>query len=164
MAPTMDDGFRCRCVSGLCLYVSRHAHVGIHIVSFGHCHMANILEYWFATLVRGLLEPDADKRSSARQALEMPIFSKFGFEVPAVKVVNVGSAFETDEDEESCDKKSKMATTNIRSLLPLPCSGSQSCVINFMFVFSRLLETNGRPILFCCKLNTKRVTRLMPSA
>ncbi|EJK66014.1 hypothetical protein THAOC_13092 [Thalassiosira oceanica] len=63
--------------------------------------VASLTDSPFATLVRGLLEPDADKRSSAREALEMPIFSKFGLEVPAVKVVNIGRAFETDEDEES---------------------------------------------------------------
>ena len=68
--------------------------------------VASLADSPFATLVRGLLEPDADKRLSARGALEMPIFSKFGFAVPDVKVVNISRAFEADLDEESCDRKS----------------------------------------------------------
>ena len=68
--------------------------------------VASLTDSPFATLVRGLLEPDADKRLSAREALETPVFSKFGFEVPDVKVVDIGKAFETDEDEENCDIKS----------------------------------------------------------
>jgi hypothetical protein len=55
----------------------------------------------FVELICGLLEPDVNKRLTARQALELPVFSKFGFKVPPVRIVDVNTAFPIDEDEEN---------------------------------------------------------------
>ena len=52
----------------------------------------------FATLIRGLLEVDANKRLTARDALSLPIFEKFGLEVPPVRTIDINAAFVTDDD------------------------------------------------------------------
>lgn len=54
----------------------------------------------FATLIRGLLEVDANKRLTAREALSLPIFEKFGLEVPPVRTIDINVAFVTDDDDE----------------------------------------------------------------
>ena len=66
----------------------------------------------FATLIRGLLEVDVEKRLTARDALALPIFKKFGLEVPPVRLVDIRTAFTTgddDDDEVLVDKMNKMA-------------------------------------------------------
>lgn len=57
----------------------------------------------FATLVRGLLKTDADERLSAREALALPIFEKFGLEAPPVRLVDVRAAFSTGEEEDDSE-------------------------------------------------------------
>lgn len=60
----------------------------------------------FATLVRGLLDPDAEKRLTAREALASPVFEKFGLEAPPVSIVDIGAAFSSDDyddDEDGAD-------------------------------------------------------------
>jgi serine/threonine protein kinase len=52
----------------------------------------------FATLIRGLLDKDIDRRLTAREALALPVFEKFGLAIPPVRVVDIDSAFPTDED------------------------------------------------------------------
>ena len=47
------------------------------------------------------MEPDANKRLTAREALGLPIFAKFGFEIPPVRIIVVSSAFPADDDEEN---------------------------------------------------------------
>lgn len=53
----------------------------------------------FVTLIRGLLETDANKRLTAREALALPVFEKFGFTIPPVRIVDIDAAFPTDDDE-----------------------------------------------------------------
>jgi serine/threonine protein kinase len=53
----------------------------------------------FVELVCGLLEPDVDKRLTAREALALPIFEKFGFKIPPVRIVDINSAFPSDDEE-----------------------------------------------------------------
>ena len=60
----------------------------------------------FATLVRGLLEKDADKRLTAREALALPVFEKFGLSIPPVRIVDINAAFSPDcDDEENTEEK-----------------------------------------------------------
>ena len=55
----------------------------------------------FVELICGLLEPDANKRLTAREALGLQIFSKFGLDVPPVRIIDVQSAFPKDYNEEN---------------------------------------------------------------
>ena len=64
----------------------------------------------FVELICGLLEPDVDKRLTAREALALPIFEKFGFQVPPVKIVDVKSAIPT-EDEDSDDENNNVTNS-----------------------------------------------------
>jgi serine/threonine protein kinase len=66
----------------------------------------------FANLIRGLLEVEPDKRLSARQALTCPVFSKFGLQIPPVKILDIESAlpiesYREDENTEPVTQKSK---------------------------------------------------------
>ena len=60
----------------------------------------------FATLIRGLLETDVEKRLSAREALNLPLFQKFGLEAPPIRIVDINTAFVTDDDDDDTDNKS----------------------------------------------------------
>jgi serine/threonine protein kinase len=57
----------------------------------------------FANLVRGLLTVDPDKRLTARQALESPLFRKFGLEPPPVKLIDIHNALPIEEEHEEQD-------------------------------------------------------------
>jgi serine/threonine protein kinase len=52
----------------------------------------NLPDQPFPNLVRGLLTIDPKLRLSARQALESPVFSKFGFPYPSVTVIDLDTA------------------------------------------------------------------------
>ena len=52
-------------------------------------------------LVCGLLEPNVEKRLTAREALALPIFEKFGFKIPPIRVVDVNTAIPSEEDQEN---------------------------------------------------------------
>ena len=54
----------------------------------------------FANLVRGLLTVDPEQRLTARQALESPLFSKFGLQVPPVRLIDIHIALPLDQGEE----------------------------------------------------------------
>lgn len=54
----------------------------------------------FANLVRGLLTVDPEERLTARQALESPLFSKFGLKPPPVKLIDIHAALPLEEGEE----------------------------------------------------------------
>mmetsp|Transcript_11189 Transcript_11189/g.24255 ORF Transcript_11189/g.24255 Transcript_11189/m.24255 type:complete len:445 (+) Transcript_11189:456-1790(+) len=54
----------------------------------------------FATLIRGLLEADVDKRLTAREALALSIFQKFGLEIPPVRTIDIDTAFSADDDDD----------------------------------------------------------------
>ena len=59
----------------------------------------------FATLICGLLKTDVEKRLTAREALALPIFEKFGLEMPPVRLVDISAAFATDDDVDESEKK-----------------------------------------------------------
>ena len=59
----------------------------------------------FVTLVRGLLETDANKRLTAREALALPVFEKFGLTIPPVRIINVNAAFVDTNDDEEAESK-----------------------------------------------------------
>jgi len=67
----------------------------------------------FATLIRGLLETDVDKRLSAREALALPVFEKFGLEIPPIRIVDVDAAFSASDEDDSENK------TNENALKPI---------------------------------------------
>jgi len=54
----------------------------------------------YATLIGGLLETDAEKRMTAREALLLPIFEKFGLEIPPIIIIDIGTAFASEEEED----------------------------------------------------------------
>jgi len=54
----------------------------------------------FATLIRGLLEADVDKRLTAREALALSIFQKFGLEIPPIRTIDIDTAFSADDDDD----------------------------------------------------------------
>lgn len=59
----------------------------------------------FVTLVRGLLETDANKRLTAREALALPVFEKFGLTIPPVRIINIDAAFVDTNDDEEAESK-----------------------------------------------------------
>lgn len=63
----------------------------------------------FAALVRALLRTDPDARPTAREALALPIFEKFGLEAPPVRVVDVRAAFASGEEEDDPERKANAA-------------------------------------------------------
>lgn len=54
-------------------------------------------------LVRGLLEKDPAKRLSAREALQSPLFYKFGLEVPPVKIIDIDAALPLTAEEDDLE-------------------------------------------------------------
>ncbi|KAL7538962.1 hypothetical protein ACHAXR_008917 [Thalassiosira sp. AJA248-18] len=58
----------------------------------------------FATLVRGLLETNVEKRLTAREALALPLFEKFGLEAPPIRIIHLNAAF-SDGDDDELDSK-----------------------------------------------------------
>jgi len=59
----------------------------------------------FATLIRGLLEPDVEKRLTARDALASPVFEKFGLEIPPIRTIDIAGAFSNDDDDDETNNK-----------------------------------------------------------
>ena len=72
---------------------------------------ASLPESPFVNLIRGLLEPDAEKRLSAREALALPVFEKFNLEPPPVRIVDIDTAI-PDEDEEEDDGENENKSNN----------------------------------------------------
>lgn len=70
----------------------------------------------FANLVRRLLTEDPDERISARQALESPLFKKFGLEVPPVRIIDIHLALPLEEGDAFIEniKPSKNANKNMK--------------------------------------------------
>jgi hypothetical protein len=52
----------------------------------------NLPDQPLPNLVRGLLAVDPEARLSARQALDSPVFVKFGFAVPPVTIIDIDGA------------------------------------------------------------------------
>jgi len=59
----------------------------------------------FATLIRGLLEADINKRLTAREALALSIFQKFGLEIPPVRTIDVDASFSAADDDDDLGNK-----------------------------------------------------------
>lgn len=79
----------------------------------------------FVTLIRGLLETDAEKRLTAREALALPIFQKFGLAIPQVQTIDVNAAFTTDDDDEAKIKTQENALRTIDGNKKRPSSKQQ---------------------------------------
>ncbi|KAL7460100.1 hypothetical protein ACHAXS_000567, partial [Conticribra weissflogii] len=73
---------------------------------------ASLPESPFVNLIRGLLEHDVDERLSAREALAMPIFEKFGFDVPPVRIVDVETALPNYEEDSENDGVKNSSNSN----------------------------------------------------
>jgi serine/threonine protein kinase len=65
----------------------------------------------FVNLIRGLLEPDVERRLSAREALASPVFEKFNLQPPPVRIIDIDTALpdEDDEDGENENKSNNVA-------------------------------------------------------
>lgn len=62
----------------------------------------------FLNLIRGLLEPDVEKRLSAREALASPVFEKFNLQPPPVRIIDINTALpDEDDDEEDGENENK---------------------------------------------------------
>ena len=57
----------------------------------------------FPDLIRGLLDVDPEKRLSAREALQSPLFQKFDLNVPSVRKINLESALPLDGSEDDTE-------------------------------------------------------------
>lgn len=66
----------------------------------------------FPDLVRGLLQKDPALRFTARQALEHPLFRKFGFEVPTVRFLHVATALPYDGEDTNDNEEKTPETEN----------------------------------------------------
>mmetsp|Transcript_23132 Transcript_23132/g.38112 ORF Transcript_23132/g.38112 Transcript_23132/m.38112 type:complete len:438 (-) Transcript_23132:64-1377(-) len=76
---------------------------------------ASLPESPFVNLIRCLLEPDVEKRLSAREALALPVFQKFNLQPPPVRLVDIDTALpdedNDDEDDENENKSNKISKT-----------------------------------------------------
>mmetsp|Transcript_22020 Transcript_22020/g.34578 ORF Transcript_22020/g.34578 Transcript_22020/m.34578 type:complete len:438 (-) Transcript_22020:331-1644(-) len=69
---------------------------------------ASLPESPFVNLIRCLLEPDAEKRLSAREALALPIFEKFNLHLPPIQLLNIDTALpDEDEYDDDCENENK---------------------------------------------------------
>mmetsp|Transcript_42398 Transcript_42398/g.74315 ORF Transcript_42398/g.74315 Transcript_42398/m.74315 type:complete len:446 (+) Transcript_42398:188-1525(+) len=69
----------------------------------------------FSTLIRGLLETDVEKRLTARAALALPLFEKFGLETPPIRIIDIDAAFSAGDDDDD-DLENKI---NEKALKPI---------------------------------------------
>ncbi len=67
----------------------------------------------FATLVRGLLDKDVNQRLTAREALSLPVFEKFGLVIPPVRIIDIDSAFPTDDDVDAKENTVNNASAHV---------------------------------------------------
>jgi len=69
---------------------------------------ASLPESPFVNLIRCLLEPDAEKRLSAREALALPVFEKFNLHLPPIQLLNIDTALpDEDEYDDDCENENK---------------------------------------------------------
>lgn len=68
----------------------------------------------YSTLIHGLLETDVEKRMSAREALALPIFDKFGLKIPPIRIIDIAAAFSTSDDDDETENK-----INVNALKPI---------------------------------------------
>ncbi len=73
----------------------------------------------FATLVRGLLEKDVDKRLTAREALALPVFEKFCLTIPPVRIIDIDSAFSPDDDADDDGNNTWKSNIPANALKPI---------------------------------------------
>ena len=69
----------------------------------------------FVELVCGLLEPNVETRLTAREALALPIFEKFGFKIPPIRVVDVNTAIPAEYQENDENLNDNSASKNTKS-------------------------------------------------
>jgi serine/threonine protein kinase len=68
----------------------------------------------FANLVRRLLTVDPHERISARQALESPLFQRFGLDIPPVRVIDIHSALPLEEGDAFIENVKPTKNSNMR--------------------------------------------------
>ena len=86
---------------------------------------ASLPESPYVNLIRCLLEPDVDKRLSAREALALPVFEKFNLQPPPVRIVDIDTALhdkddydEDGENENKSNNASKAKSSKQKKLSP----------------------------------------------
>jgi len=72
---------------------------------------ASLPESPYVNLIRCLLEPDVEKRLSAREALALPVFEKFNLQPPPVRIVDIDTAL-PDEDDYDEDGENENKSNN----------------------------------------------------
>lgn len=70
----------------------------------------------FVTLVRGLLETDANKRLTAREALALPVFEKFGLTILPVRIFDINAAFADTYNDVTNDDGAESKKVNENAL------------------------------------------------
>lgn len=73
----------------------------------------NLPDQPLPNLVRGLLTVDPEQRLSARQALDSPLFVKFGFAIPPVTIVDIDGALPLATYDEDIENAVENRTPNI---------------------------------------------------
>eukprot|EP00985_Skeletonema_marinoi_P033807 scaffold42239_cov204-Skeletonema_marinoi.AAC.2 len=86
---------------------------------------ASLPESPYVNLIRCLLEPDVEKRLSAREALALPVFEKFNLQPPPVRIVHIDIALpdednydEDGENENKSNNASKAKSSKQKKLSP----------------------------------------------
>mmetsp|Transcript_29268 Transcript_29268/g.44011 ORF Transcript_29268/g.44011 Transcript_29268/m.44011 type:complete len:439 (+) Transcript_29268:67-1383(+) len=72
---------------------------------------ASLPESPYVNLIRCLLEPDVEKRLSAREALALPVFEKFNLQPPPVRIFDIDTAL-PDEDDYDEDGENENKSNN----------------------------------------------------
>lgn len=86
---------------------------------------ASLPESPYVNLIRCLLEPDVEKRLSAREALALPVFEKFNLQPPPVRIFDIDTALpgeddydEDGENENKSNNASKAKSSKHKKLSP----------------------------------------------
>mmetsp|Transcript_9919 Transcript_9919/g.16826 ORF Transcript_9919/g.16826 Transcript_9919/m.16826 type:complete len:395 (-) Transcript_9919:189-1373(-) len=86
---------------------------------------ASLPESPYVNLIRCLLEPDVEKRLSAREALALPVFEKFNLQPPPVRIVDIDTALPNEDDydedgenENKSNNASKAKSSKHKKLSP----------------------------------------------
>ena len=75
----------------------------------------NLPDQPLPNLVRGLLALDPEERLSARQALDSPLFLKFGFAVPPIIIIDIDGALPLATYDENLETASENQPPNVRT-------------------------------------------------
>eukprot|EP00984_Skeletonema_dohrnii_P012687 scaffold5184_cov119-Skeletonema_dohrnii-CCMP3373.AAC.1 len=76
---------------------------------------ASLPESPYVNLIRCLLEPDVDKRLSAREALVLPVFEKFNLQPPPVRIVDIDTALPNEDDYDEDGENENKSNNNSKA-------------------------------------------------